>query len=134
MNTILYVYPATITLLTMVMYFWTMWRVGQARARHRIMPPRTDGPEEFLRVFRVQQNTLEQVVLFLPSLWLFALFISYLWAGILGAVWLAARVWYAIAYSRAAEKRLPPFLFALFTTVVLMGGAGIGIIGAWMVL
>lgn len=132
MNNILYVYPATVTLLAMLLYFWTMFRVGGCRAKHKILPPRTDGPEEFQRVFRVQQNTLEQLVLFLPSLWLFALFISHLWAGVLGAIWLVARAWYARAYSQSTEKRQPPFIFAIVITVVLIAGAGIGLIGAWM--
>lgn len=129
---ILYVYPALVTWLAMALYFWTMYRVGGARAKYQVPPPRTDGPDDFLRVFRVQQNTLEQLVLFLPALWLFALFISHLWAGVLGLIWLVARVLYALAYTQSAEKRLPPFIFALVTTVVLLGGAMFGIIGALM--
>lgn len=132
MSNILHAYPALITWLVMAMYFWTMWRVGSARSKHGIAPPRTDGPEEFVRVFRAQQNTLEQIVLFLPSMWLFALFISPVWAAVLGGIWLLARVMYVLGYSKAAEKRMAPFLFGLVTTVVTLGGAIFGIIGALM--
>lgn len=132
MQNILYVYPALVTWGAMALYFWSMFRVGSARTKHQVMPPHTTGPEAFMRVFRAQQNTLEQLVLFLPSLWLFALFISHLWAGILGALWIIFRVWYILGYSRATEKRMAPFLFGLVITVVLLGGALFGMIGAVM--
>lgn len=134
MSNILYVYPALVTWLAMAMYFWTMFLVGRARAKHKVPPPRTDGPDDFLRVFRVQQNTLEQLMLFLPGLWLFAAFVSPLWAGVLGAVWLVARVSYVVGYSQSVDKRLLPFVFAMVTTVVLFGGALFGIIGALLAL
>lgn len=134
MSNILYAYPALVTWCAMALYFWSMARVGGARGKYKVQPPCTDGPEEFRRVFRAQQNTLEQLVLFLPSLWLFALYISPVWAAVLGAVWVVARVWYVLGYSQAAEKRRPPFIFAMVTTVVLLGGALFGIIGAVLVI
>jgi hypothetical protein len=121
-----------VTCAVMALYFWTMYRVGSARGKHGILPPRCDGPDEFVRVFRVQQNTLEQVVLFLPLLWLAGIFFNPLFAAVLGWIWVIARVWYALAYSKAAEDRLPPFIIGIIVDVVLFIMALYGVIMAML--
>jgi uncharacterized membrane protein YecN with MAPEG domain len=78
---------------------------------------------EFERWFRAQQNTLEQLVLFLPALWLFAALVDDRWAGIAGAVWVVGRVLYALGYARAAEKRSAGFVIAMLATLSLLVGA-----------
>ncbi len=82
-----------------------MW--GVARAKYKIEAPAVIGHPDFERVFRVQVNTLEQLVAFLPALWLFALYVSPAWASVLGAVWIVGRVLYAVGYVPAADKRGP---------------------------
>ena len=67
--------------------------------------PATSGHPDFERVFRVQMNTLEWMPIFLPSLWLFAIYISDLYAAVLGLIWIAGRVLYLTGYSQAAAKR-----------------------------
>ena len=67
--------------------------------------PAISGNPDFERVFRVQMNTLEWMPIFLPSLWLFAIYISDPVAAALGVVWIVGRILYMIGYSQAAEKR-----------------------------
>src|SRR4029453_15860904 len=104
--------PALTTLVALLLYFATIANVGLARIRYKIVAPAVTGTVEFERVFRVQMNTLEQLVLFLPALWLFALLLSPIWASVLGTVWIIGRAIYAMGYSRAAEKTdVPVSLF-----------------------
>jgi uncharacterized membrane protein YecN with MAPEG domain len=90
--------------------------------------PQTSGDPDFERVFRVQQNTLEQLVLFLPSLWLFSLFVSPIWGAGIGIFWIIGRILYAWGYYRAAEKRLPGFGINFLSLLVLIVGSLVGII------
>lgn len=133
MNTILFVYPSAVTWLAVTVYLWTFVIVGRARQTYQVEAPRTDGPEPFLRRFRVQQNTLEQLALFLPSLWLFTVYISPQWAGLLGLVWVLARVFYALAYYRQPEARGTGFIIAFFATIILWLGSAYGIIRTFLV-
>ncbi len=79
--------------------------VSKARAAFGIKVPATAGNPNFERVFRVQMNTLEWIPIFLPSLWLFAIYISDAIAAALGLVWIAGRILYMTGYSQAAAKR-----------------------------
>ena len=76
----------------------------------------------------MQQNTLEQIVWFLPSLWLFVLLVSAIWGGVIGLVWVAGRVIYAISYQRDPETRGPGFLIATASSATLLIGALVGAI------
>jgi uncharacterized membrane protein YecN with MAPEG domain len=79
-------------------------------------------------VLRVQQNTLEQLVFFLPLLWLFSFYISPLWGAGVGALWLVGRIVYAWGYYQAAEKRMIGFVISSTTGIVLLLGSLFGII------
>ncbi len=92
------------------------------------MPPQMSGDPNFERVVRVQQNTLEQLVLFLPALWLFSEFISPVWGAGLGAVWVVGRIVYAWGYYQAAEKRTLGFAIGSLTLLTLLGGSLVGIL------
>src|ERR1700760_3966127 len=97
---------ALVTLLALLLFLWMVLRVGSARAQFGVAAPATTGHPDFERHFRVQANTLEGLIVFLPSLWLFALFTGSddIAAG-LGAVWIVGRVIYMLGYARAAEQR-----------------------------
>jgi len=124
---LLFVWTGWVTLLAVVLCLVFGLRVARARARHGVAPPSTEGPPEFARIFRVQQNTLEQLVVFLPALWLFALSIGDRWAALVGLVWLAGRILYAMGYARAPAWRLPGFVLTVVPTVVLILGAAFGL-------
>jgi glutathione S-transferase len=121
-------WPALITLLTMILLIAVSVQVGSARAKYKIAAPATTGNPDFERIFRVQMNTNEAVLMFLPALWLFAMYSSPTWAGVLGVIWLAGRVWYAIGYTSAAAKRGGGFGVSLGASSILIVGAIIGVV------
>lgn len=101
--------PSIVTLLTLLVYFVVTINVGKARFKYKVQPPATTGDPNFERAFRVQQNTLEQLVFFLPLLWLFSYHVSQLWGTILGLIWVLGRVFYAYGYYKEASKRMLGF-------------------------
>src|SRR5262249_49009228 len=94
----LYAWPALATIAALLVYLASFALAARMRAKHRVAAPSLEGPEEFKRAVRIQANTLEQLVPFLASLWLFALFLSPVWAALLGAVWVAGRILYMVTY------------------------------------
>jgi glutathione S-transferase len=125
--------PALITLLTVLLLFGTMLAVGRARGKYAIKAPATSGHPAFERAYRVQMNTLESTVIFLPTLWLAANYGFSGWAGIAGLVWIVGRVWYALAYLKEPTKRGPGFAVAMLGWLALLVMAGIGVGHALMV-
>lgn len=119
---------ALITILTVLLLAGCMAHVGRARGRHGVKAPATTGPEGFERALRVQANTNEAALMFLPALWVAASFAP-AWIVIsLGAVWLVARIAYAFAYAHPAGRRGPPFLVAGLALVGLVLASLWGII------
>jgi glutathione S-transferase len=119
----MYYFTALVTCLAILFYFFTSFRVGKARAAFGIKAPAISGNADFERVFRVQMNTLEWMPIFLPSLWLFAIYISDPIAAALGLVWIVGRILYMTGYSQAAEKRGPGFGIQAVAAVILWVGA-----------
>lgn len=115
-----------ITTLALILYFFLTFNVGRARIKYKVTPPETSGPADFERVLRVQQNTLEQLILFLPALWLFSLFLNSVVGAAIGTVWLVGRGLYAWGYYQAAEKRMPGFMISVFAIVLLLIGSLVG--------
>ena len=120
--------PALITVAALALYQGTAMAVGKARYKHKVMPPATSGPPEFERVLRVQQNTLEQLVFFLPAFWLASLLGQPSAAAVLGIVWVAGRLAYAVGYIQAPEKRGPGFGISFISGVALLVMAVVGAI------
>lgn len=121
-------WTSLITALTLVLYLVITINVGRARGKYKVPPPQMTGDPDFERVLRVQQNTLEQIVLFLPGLWLFSFYVNPLWAAGIGAVWLVGRIVYAWGYYQAAEKRIVGFGISSLSGMVLLVGSLVGII------
>jgi len=119
---------ALVTALALLVYFWTSFNVGRARGKYGIQPPATSGHPDFDRVYRVQMNTLEQLVFFLPSLWLFGAYVSPLWGAAIGGAWVLGRIFYARGYYRATKNRLPGFMIGLTATMILCLGGLVGIV------
>ena len=121
----MYHFTALVTCLAVAYCFFTGFQVGKARAKFSVKAPATMGNPDFERVYRVQMNTLEWMPIFLPSLWLFALYISDPVAAAIGVVWIAGRILYMTGYSKAASSRGPGFgIQALATGVLLFGALG----------
>jgi glutathione S-transferase len=121
-------YTALVTLLALLLYLYTGWMVAVARSKFGVKAPATTGNTDFERVFRVQMNTLEWMPIFLPALWLFAIYISDWVAALLGLVWIGGRIAYIIGYLAAAEKRHRAFAVQGLASFVLLIGALIGIV------
>ena len=119
----MYHFTAIVTCLAILFYFFTGIQVAKARVAFGIKVPATSGNPDFERVFRVQMNTLEWLPIFLPSLWLFAIYISDPIAAVLGLVWIAGRILYMSGYSQAAEKRGRGFGIQAATAMILWAGA-----------
>jgi uncharacterized membrane protein YecN with MAPEG domain len=100
--------------------------VGRARLKYGVEAPAITGHPEFERYFRVHQNTLEQLVVFIPALWMFARFVNAPAAVALGLVFLIARVIYAAGYVKDAKRRSPGALVTFGVNTILVVGALIG--------
>ena len=122
--------PALITVLTVFLQVWMMMIVGRARGKFGIEAPAITGNPDFERAFRVQANTLESTMMFLPALWVFATYVSNSWGAILGAVWLVGRAWYAIGYQQSAAARSKGFLVSIGSIAILALGGIYGVIRA----
>lgn len=123
-----YPWSGLATIAAVLVFFWTGAMVARARRRFGIKAPATTGDPGFERVFRVQMNTLEQIAMFLPALWLAAVAFSDRWAAVAGAVWVVGRIVYARAYYVQAEMRGPGFLMTILPTSILLIFAAFSIV------
>ncbi|KFN48566.1 MAPEG family protein [Arenimonas composti] len=119
-----------VTLATVLLLGWTSYLVGRARHRYGVAAPSTTGPDGFQRAFRVQANTFESALMFLPALWTASWCHGMpLLTAALGAVWLIARTAYALTYLDAAKSRAIPFVLSMLAILALVLQAAWGI--AW---
>lgn len=120
--------PELVALLTVLLLLAVSLLTGRARGKYGIKAPAITGHPMFERAYRIQMNTLEYAVIFLPALWLAARWGSAVWAGILGLVWLVGRVWYVVAYQRDPASRGKPFGLAMLALVLLIVLASWGVV------
>jgi uncharacterized membrane protein YecN with MAPEG domain len=116
-------YVAIVTLLALLTYVWMGLQVAGARRKCGIQAPAMTGDPVLERTIRAHVNTLEWLPVFLPSLWLFALYWEDLWAAILGLVWIVGRIVYQVGYVRDPSKRELGFLIQALATAILLFGA-----------
>ena len=120
-----YASVAIVTLLTLIVYFWMATQVSRTRTRVGILAPAMTGDPALERTIRAHLNTLEWLPIFLPSLWLFAIYWNVTAAALLGVVWIVGRVIYFVGYVAATPKRFPGFFIqALAVSVLLLGALG----------
>jgi uncharacterized MAPEG superfamily protein len=119
-------YVHIVIVLALAEFFYFGLAVGKARGRYNISAPATTGNEMFERYFRVHMNTLELLVMFIPSVLLFGHYLNpYLAAG-LGAVFLIGRLVYLFAYVKDPKKREVGFALSMVPILILMLGAIVG--------
>lgn len=123
-------YVALVTLLLLLQYFVFTLLVGAARAKSGIQAPAVTGDEGFERAYRVQMNTLEQLVLTLPALWLSGIYFSPHVAAVLGLAFFLGRVLYRAGYVSDPAKRGPGFGIGFIATLGLVLTAAWGVISA----
>ena len=119
----MYHFTALVTLLAVLVYFYSSILVSRARGKFGVKLPATSGNADFERVFRVHMNTLEFMPVFLPSLWLFAIYISDGIAAAIGLVWVIGRVLYVFGYARAVKDRSRGFAIQALAAIALWVGA-----------
>lgn len=124
--------PALVVLLAVLLQFGTLFAVGKARGKYGIKAPATSGHPAFERAYRVQMNTLEAVLLFLPTLWVAVHYGFGGWAGVAGLVWIVGRVWYALAYLQDAARRGGGFVLAMLGWGAVLVMALVGLIRAFL--
>jgi glutathione S-transferase len=123
---------AAVTLLAVLISI--AFAIGVARARQAtgIDAPAMSGDPRLERALRIQANTVEQFVVFLPSLWLAAIYFQGWVPPLLGLVWCIGRITYSFVYGNA-KQRFPGFALTIFPTLILVILALVGIVQAWMV-
>jgi uncharacterized membrane protein YecN with MAPEG domain len=122
-------YVAIVTALALIEFLWLGMLVAKARGRYRVAAPAVTGNETFERHFRVHMNTLEQLVVFLPGLWVSAHYFDPTWMAAIGVLFLIGRVVYARSYVRDPKQRSMGFgLSALpcliYIVAILYGAIG----------
>lgn len=116
---------AIVTLLSGLLCFGMALATARVHRKTGILPPAMTGDPLLERTARAHANTLEWMPIFLPALWLFAIYWSPRWAAILGLLWIVGRIVYFIGYVAAAEKRFAGFgIQALSATALVLGALG----------
>jgi len=123
-------YTEAATLLTLLVYLVVSLNVARARGKYGVKAPAVTGNEHFERAYRVQMNTLEQMVFFLPSMWLYALLLTDKGAAVGGIIWVIGRMIYSVSYVRNPASRGVGFTISFIAEIGLFLGAAYGVIKA----
>jgi glutathione S-transferase len=123
-------YIDIVTALALIQFTVFGFRVGGARGRFGVKAPAITGNETFERYFRVQQNTMELLVVFLPGLYLYSHYFSPLVAAALGVIYLIGREVYAASYVKNPAKRSAGYGMSFLPAMILLSGGLIGAVRA----
>jgi glutathione S-transferase len=123
-------YVHLVITLALLEFLLFAWAVAQARVRYNVPAPATSGNADFERYFRVQMNTLEQLIIFIPSILLFARYINAHVAAALGALFIIGRAVYFQGYVKSAAGRHLGFNLSAIPNAALLLGAIIGAVRA----
>ena len=121
-------HPTLIVLLALLQYLFFTGQVGLARGKYKVNAPACNGDENFSRLFRVQQNTLEQLIIFIPASYAFAYYLSEIWVVVPGVVFILGRFLYSAEYLKDPKSRTPGMALTLLANVVLVLGALFGVL------
>jgi uncharacterized MAPEG superfamily protein len=117
-----------VMIIALLEYLMMAFNVGRARVRYSIKAPATTGHPTFERLFRVQQNMLEQLIVFIPALLIFCRRVSPRWGIVLGVLFLIARPVYAAGYVRDPGQRMYGAGLTTAVNAILVIGSLIGLI------
>src|SRR5579864_4814593 len=123
-------YVDIVTALALLQFLVFGYKVGRSRGRYGVKAPAVSGNEIFERYFRVQQNTLEQLIAFLPGLYLFSHYHNPVVAAVLGVLYLIGRELYAFTYVKDPAKREIGYGMTFLPMVILIVGGLIGAVRA----
>lgn len=116
-----------VTLAALIEYFVFAALVGRARVRYGVNAPATGGNAVFERYFRVQQNTLELLIVFVPGLWIAAAYWDARVMAAIGAIYVIGRIVYFRGYVAEPGSRHNGFLLSIVPVALLLvaGVAGV---------
>lgn len=109
-----------VTVLAILQFVWFGIQVGSLRAKHEIKAPSMSGAPEFERMFRIHYNTMEQLLVFLPALWLYAHMVNPVWGAGFGVVYLIGRFVYRAAYLKDPAGRSAGFTLTFIPAAVML--------------
>jgi glutathione S-transferase len=121
---------AVIIGIALIQYMVISFQVGAGRGKYGVAAPATTGNEIFERHYRVQHNTIEQLIIFLPSILMFTHYTSARLAWALGIAFIIGRALYAVAYVAGPEKRTTGFAIGFLANAVLLLGSIFGAVRA----
>lgn len=119
---------ALLVLLSLVQYIYFSIKVGANRGKLGVPAPAVSGNEVWERLFRVQQNTLEQLIIFIPAIYIFAAYLSTKWALIPGGMYLIGRQLYSMSYAKDPKTRTIGFSLTFLASIILILGGLFGIL------
>jgi len=111
---------AIVTILALGQFILFSIQVGAMRGKHGVKAPAMSGHPDFERMFRIQQNTMEQLVAFIPALWIFAYIVNPLWGAGIGLVYIVGRFIYRASYLKDPASRSMGFTISFVPTAVLL--------------
>ena len=115
-------YVAIVSALALLVYMYMAFQVGSGRGKYKVEAPAISGNPTWERLYRVQLNTVEQLVVFLPALWIFAYLGNPVWAAAIGLVFVIGRVIYMLAYVKDPGSRTLGFGLGFLANIVLVVG------------
>ena len=121
-------YVNLVVLIAMVEYMVFILIVGATRNKYGVAAPATTGNSNWERLYRIQVNTTEQLVLFVPAIYGFAYYVSETWAAGLGSIFLIGRIVYYVGYRKAGDKRIVGAVITTWPSYILTIGALVGLI------
>ena len=115
-------------LVALLQYLVFTFQTGISRPNKEVYAPKTSGNEIWERMFRVHQNTLEQLIIYIPGVLIFSHYIGYLWVLIPGITFIVGRQIYAITYVKNPKSRTLGFGLTIVSNVALVIGGLIGVL------
>jgi len=127
-----YLWVALVSLLALILNVVLALNVARSRTQYNVQAPAATGHPAFERALRIHANTAEQLAAFITALWLCAIYFQPLAAAILGIIWIFGRIVYGVGYAAAPPKRVPGFVISVVALVLLIAGALVGFIRAFL--
>ena len=111
---------AIVTILALAQFIFFTIQVGSMRGKHGVKAPAVTGHPEFERMFRVQQNTMEQLVALIPALWIYAYLVNLFWGAAIGLVFIVGPFIYRAYYVKDPDSRGIGFTLTFLPTAVML--------------
>jgi len=116
-----------IILVALLQYIFFVMKVGFTRGKYEVNAPKTVGHDTWERYFRVQQNTMEQLVIFIPAIVIFTIYVSEKWAMLPGILFIIGRQVYYFLYIKSPASRGPGVALSFFSNMAMVLGGIIAI-------